>query len=77
MAGDGPWGMLYGSLSAAAIGLASGRALAFEQTPRYVLSLAYLALLGSIAAFASFLTLLKRIGVSVAGNVLMLRTERA
>jgi drug/metabolite transporter (DMT)-like permease len=107
------WGMLYGSLSALAIGLASGKALAFEQTPRYVLSLAYLALLGSIAAFASYLTLLKRIGaaragyigvmvpvvalflsaaferfsfhpltwagigVSVAGNVLMLRTGRA
>jgi drug/metabolite transporter (DMT)-like permease len=78
-----------------------------------VLSLAYLAILGSIIAFASYLTLLKRIGaaragyigvmvpilalllsaafegfrfhaltwvgiaVSVAGNVLILRTERA
>jgi drug/metabolite transporter (DMT)-like permease len=78
-----------------------------------MLSLAYLAVLGSIAAFASYLTLLKRIGaaragyigvmvpvvalllsavfegfrfhpltwlgiaVSVAGNVVILRTERA
>ena len=78
-----------------------------------MLSLGYLAILGSIAAFASYLTLLKRIGaaragyigvmvpivalllsaafegfrfhaltwlgigVSVAGNVLILRTERA
>ena len=107
------WGMLYGALSALAVGLASGEALSFEATPRYVLSLAYLAILGSIAAFASYLTLLKRVGaarsgyigvmvpivalllsaafegfrfhaltwagiaVSVAGNVLMLRTERA
>ena len=107
------WGMLYGALSVLAIGLATGKALAFETTPAYVLSLGYLAILGSIAAFASYLTLLKRIGaaragyigvmvpivalllsaafegfrfhaltwlgigVSVAGNVLILRTERA
>jgi len=107
------WGMLYGALSALALGFASGRALSFEATPAYMLSLAYLAVLGSIAAFASYLTLLKRIGaaragyigvmvpvvalllsaafegfrfnpltwagiaVSVAGNVLILRTERA
>ncbi|TMH44361.1 MAG: hypothetical protein E6H54_09165 [Betaproteobacteria bacterium] len=107
------WGMLYGALSVLAIGLATGKALAFETTPAYMLSLGYLAMLGSIAAFASYLTLLKRIGaaragyigvmvpivalllsaafegfrfhaltwlgigVSVAGNVLILRTERA
>jgi drug/metabolite transporter (DMT)-like permease len=107
------WGMLYGSLSAVALGLATGKSLSFDPAPAYVLSLLYLALLGSIAAFASYLTLLKRIGaaragyigvmvpvaalllssafegfrfhlltwagiaVSIAGNVLMLRTERA
>lgn len=107
------WGMFYGALSALAVGLASGKPLAFLATPAYVLSLAYLAILGSIIAFASYLTLLKRIGaaragyigvmvpiialvlsaalegfrfhaltwlgigVSVAGNVLILRTERA
>ncbi|HEY5898746.1 MAG TPA: EamA family transporter [Burkholderiales bacterium] len=107
------WGMLYGALSALVLGLANGKPISFEATPRYVLSLGYLALLGSIAAFASYLTLLKRIGaarasyigvmvpivalfvsaafegfrfhamtwlgiaVSVAGNVVMLRTERA
>jgi drug/metabolite transporter (DMT)-like permease len=63
------WGMLYGSLSALAFGLVMGRALSFETTPRYVLSLAYLALLGSIAAFASYLTLLKRIGAARAGYI--------
>jgi drug/metabolite transporter (DMT)-like permease len=107
------WGMFYGSLSALAAGLVSGAGLSFDTTARYVVSLAYLAVLGSIAAFASYLTLLKRIGaaragyigvmvpilalllsamfegfrfqpltwlgiaVSVAGNVLMLRTDRA
>jgi drug/metabolite transporter (DMT)-like permease len=63
------WGMLYGSLSALALGLVMGRALSFETTSRYVLSLAYLALLGSIAAFASYLTLLKRIGAARAGYI--------
>ena len=63
------WGMLYGSLSALALGLASGKALSFDATPAYVLSLAYLALLGSIAAFASYLTLLKRIGAARAGYI--------
>jgi drug/metabolite transporter (DMT)-like permease len=63
------WGMLYGSSSAFALGLAGGKALSFETTPEYVLSLAYLALLGSIAAFASYLTLLKRIGAARAGYI--------
>jgi drug/metabolite transporter (DMT)-like permease len=63
------WGMLYGALSALAIGIASGKTLSFEATSAYVLSLAYLALLGSIAAFASYLTLLKRIGAARAGYI--------
>jgi len=63
------WGMLYGGLSALTVGLASGKALAFQWTVIYVVSLAYLALLGSIAAFASYLTLLKRIGAARAGYI--------
>ena len=63
------WGMLYGASSALAVGLASGKALTFQWTPVYVLSLAYLALFGSIAAFASYLTLLKRIGAARAGYI--------
>ena len=41
----------------------------FEATPGYVLSLLYLALFGSIAAFAAYLTLLRRIGVARSGYV--------
>jgi drug/metabolite transporter (DMT)-like permease len=63
------WGMLYGGLSALAVGFASGKALTFEWTGIYVASLAYLALLGSIAAFASYLTLLKRTGAARAGYI--------
>ena len=63
------WGMFYGGLSALLIGLGTGKALSFSLTPTYVFSLAYLALLGSIVAFASYLTLLKHIGVARAGYI--------
>jgi drug/metabolite transporter (DMT)-like permease len=63
------WGMFYGGLSALLIGLGTGKPLSFEATPAYVVSLAYLALLGSIVAFASYLTLLKHIGVARAGYI--------
>jgi drug/metabolite transporter (DMT)-like permease len=63
------WGMLYGSLFALAWLLAAGKSLAFEATPAYVLSLLYLTVFGSILAFASYLTLLKRIGAARAGYI--------
>ena len=63
------WGMLYGALSVLAVAIATGTPISFDATPRYVLSLAYLAILGSIVAFASYLTLLKRIGVARAGYI--------
>jgi drug/metabolite transporter (DMT)-like permease len=63
------WGMLYGALFALAWALAGGRALGFEPTALYVLSLVYLAVFGSILAFASYLTLLKRIGAARAGYI--------
>jgi drug/metabolite transporter (DMT)-like permease len=63
------FGMLYGAIFSFAVALASGRAPGFEATPGYLLSLLYLALFGSIAAFAAYLTLLQRIGVARAGYV--------
>jgi drug/metabolite transporter (DMT)-like permease len=63
------WGMLYGSLLALVVTLASGKSLGFEATPAYVLSLAYLAVLGSVLAFGAYLTLLKRIGVTRSGYI--------
>ena len=63
------WGMLYGSLLALAVGLALGEPLALETTPAYLLSLLYLACLGSIVAFAGYLTLLSRIGPARAGYI--------
>jgi drug/metabolite transporter (DMT)-like permease len=63
------WGMLYGSIFSLLVALAAGKQLAFDATPAYVLSLLYLAILGSILAFASFLTLLNRIGAARAGYI--------
>jgi drug/metabolite transporter (DMT)-like permease len=63
------FGMLYGALFSVAMTLAAGKPFTFEFTPAYVLSLAYLAVLGSIVAFAGFLTLIKRIGAARAGYI--------
>jgi drug/metabolite transporter (DMT)-like permease len=52
-----------------AVTLAAGKPFAFEATWPYVLSLVYLAILGSIIAFAGYLTLLERIGAARAGYI--------
>ncbi len=58
------WGMLYGGVLALLFGLAMGRSLSFVATPGYILSLIYLALLGSIVTFGCYLTLMGRIGAA-------------
>ena len=63
------WGMLYGALFSLMVTVASGRSLAFEATAPYVLSLLYLAILGSVIAFAGYLTLLARIGAARSGYI--------
>ena len=63
------WGMLYGSLFSLVVVLLTGKPLTFEATAAYVLSLLYLAVLGSILAFAAYLTLLLRVGAARAGYI--------
>jgi drug/metabolite transporter (DMT)-like permease len=63
------WGMLYGSGFSLLALLGAGKGLDFDPSAAYVLSLAYLAVLGSIAAFAGYLTLLGRIGAARAGYI--------
>ena len=63
------WGMLYGSLTAALLALATGVPWSFETTFRYVGSLLYLAVLGSVVAFGAYLTLLSRVGAAPASFV--------
>jgi drug/metabolite transporter (DMT)-like permease len=63
------WGMAYGAAGSAGAALAAGRGLAIPLTVPFLASLLYLAVLGSIAAFAAYLTLLGRVGAARAGYV--------
>lgn len=62
-------GMAYGALSAAAVALLQGAAWTIDTRAPYVLSLAYLALFGSVVAFGAYLTLLKQVGPGPASYV--------
>lgn len=61
------WAMLYASLAVAAYCKLRGVPFAFDPSPAYLSSLAYLAVFGSVVAFVSYLTLLKRVGAGRAG----------
>jgi drug/metabolite transporter (DMT)-like permease len=63
------WAMLYGALFSLAVAAATGRPIAFAWTAPYLLSLAYLAVLGSVVAFAGYLTLIRRLGVARSGYI--------
>jgi drug/metabolite transporter (DMT)-like permease len=62
-------GMLYGAAFSAVLNLALGHSFALDLAPPYVLSLLYLAVCGSILAFAGYLTLIGRIGAARASYV--------
>jgi drug/metabolite transporter (DMT)-like permease len=55
-------GMIYGACFLAMLTALRGNAFIIEPTARYVISLLYLALIGSVLAFTCYLTLLGRIG---------------
>ena len=63
------WGMFYGAAAAAIVALAQGSAWSFDARLPYVLSLAYLAVFGSVVAFGAYLTLLARVGAGPASYV--------
>lgn len=63
------WSMLYGAASLLVIALFMGRAFQFPMTVPYAGSLLYLALLGSVAAFGAYYTLISRIGAGRAGYI--------
>jgi drug/metabolite transporter (DMT)-like permease len=58
------WGMAYGAAVAAVAAVAQGVEWTFDFRLEYLISLAYLALFGSVVAFGAYLTLLKRIGAT-------------
>jgi drug/metabolite transporter (DMT)-like permease len=63
------WGMLYGTVCSLGIVLLVGQPLLFEPTASYAASLLYLAVLGSVVAFACYLRLLETIGAARAGYI--------
>ncbi len=65
------FGMVYGAVLMTVLALVLGRPFTFEATGSYVFSLGYLALFGSVVAFASYLTLISRIGADKAAYALV------
>ncbi|MBT8422327.1 MAG: EamA family transporter [Gammaproteobacteria bacterium] len=61
------WGMLYGALLNILIAVAQGKPFVIDTSLTYLGSLVYLAVIGSVVAFACYLTLLGRIGLERAG----------
>jgi drug/metabolite transporter (DMT)-like permease len=61
------FGMIYGAVIVAGYAVATGQPFVFDWSARYLLSLSYLALFGSVIAFGAFLTLIGRIGADRAG----------
>jgi drug/metabolite transporter (DMT)-like permease len=61
------WAMGYATLAVAAYCWLRAIPLRFEVSFRYIASLAYLALFGSVVAFVCYLNLLRRIGAGRAG----------
>ena len=56
------WGMVYGVIWLAAIALVRGAPFVMEWTPRYLVSLVYLAIGATVVAFAAYVGLVRRIG---------------
>lgn len=66
------WGMLYGTLILLAVITVSDIEFAFSTEPGYVLSLLYLAIFGTVIAFATYYVLLNNIGPEKASYVIVL-----
>ena len=65
------FGMLYGSLMMFTLALLSGTAIVFDTSSTYLISLGYLVIFGSVIAFGAYLTLIGKVGASVAGYVIV------
>jgi drug/metabolite transporter (DMT)-like permease len=61
------WSMLYGALGVVVYCVVAGLSFTWDSSVAYQASLVYLTLVGSVVAFAMYLTLLKRIGAGRSG----------
>jgi len=63
------WAMAYGALTAAVVASVIGAPWSFDWRAPYLVSLFYLAVFGSVVAFAAYLTLLARVGSATSAYV--------
>ena len=63
------WGMLYGTAALTVFAFVNGAPIRFDPSPGYVISLAYLAVFGTVLAFTAYFILLRRIGLQRAGYI--------
>lgn len=68
------WGMLYGGAASAIAVLASGQGFVLPAVGSWWASLLYLSLFGSVLAFASYLTVLHRIGPGPSATIGVMTT---
>ncbi len=66
------WGMLYGTLILGMWVVMNGQAFQFSFESSYILSLLYLAIFGSVIAFATYFHLLKNMGPEKASYLIVL-----
>jgi drug/metabolite transporter (DMT)-like permease len=66
------WAMSYGVVFLAVVSVARGHAFIIEPTAKYLVGLLWLAIPCSVAAFACYLSLLRRIGAARAGYATVL-----
>lgn len=63
------WAMGYGTAMLVLYGLATGAAFTIDPSPRYLVSLIYLAVLGSVVAFVVYFSVAKARGYAVASYI--------
>ncbi|MFT4634765.1 MAG: drug/metabolite transporter (DMT)-like permease [Arenicella sp.] len=66
------WGMLYGTIILTLLVLVSDAEFSFSMQPSYVASLLYLAIFGTVIAFATYYVLLNDMGPAKASYVIVL-----
>ncbi|MAD75543.1 MAG: EamA family transporter [Rheinheimera sp.] len=66
------WGMLYGAVGLTLLVLISGTPFTFSTSPAFIISLLYLAVFGSVIAFATYFALLKGMGPEKASYTIVL-----
>lgn len=63
------WSMLYGAIAVTLFCVVRGIPFTWDDSPAYGIALAYLTVFGSVVAFITYLTLLKRIGAGRSGYI--------